>query len=111
VEDLAKEIAIPLTFVALKTIQEKGEAENEDITRIALRLRKEGLNLGAINYHYTPGGPCSPEVQATLGILLSQDDIEELSPAKMTSKGEGHLRELEETVREDLPRIESIIKH
>lgn len=103
---------ISLKFVALKTIETKGHAYNEDITRAVIALRDNGLGVRPINFHYTPGGPCSPEVESTLGVLLNQEEIAELSPAKITPKGEVRLSKMESEltkVSSDVAKVRNII--
>ena len=104
---------LPLVFLALKVIQVKKQAYNEDITREVLRARQEGINIRGINYYYGPAGPISEEVQTTLATLLNQDEIEQLSPATLTEKGHSHLRDLEKSLKDDrkvLQEIENIIR-
>lgn len=106
---MLSETFIPLKYVALKRIEAKGYAYNEDITRVVLAAQKEGVPLGGINYHYTPGGPCSPEVQTTLGMLLDRAEIKELSPAKMTPKGASRLREMEKAFQGKTDLLDKVI--
>jgi uncharacterized protein YwgA len=100
---------IPLKYVALKTIQAKGHAYNEDITKVVLAAQKEGVPLGGINYHYTPGGPCSPEVQTVMSMLLDQAEIEELSPAKITPKGFSRLQHMEKAFQGKTNQLDKVI--
>jgi len=95
----------PLKYIALKTIQTRKRAYNEDITRVVLSLIDEGIGVRGVNYHYTPGGPCSPEVQTTLGMLLNQDEIEELSPATITQKGITCLSEMEKELEQNASEL------
>lgn len=102
----------PLKYVALKTIQTRGRAYNEDITKAVLALREKGVEVRGINYYYTPSGPCSPEVQTAMGMMLNQDEIEELSPARITQKGIACISRIEKEFEEkagELKKVQGII--
>ncbi len=90
-----------MTYVLLKTIGELQKARNENITKVLLLAKQKGVSLPGINFHYTPRGPCSSEVQSSLGLSLLNEDIEQLSPASLTDTGRLHLSELERVIHRD----------